>query len=650
MLSDKKLTVRAKRDFRASEDFHDPMRKKMREAFEFAAGGELEDTGQWTQDDLDLLKTQDRPAVTINKIEPMIEAVTGTEVNNRLAIHYKGRENSDKGVAQALNEVSAWARDNDVEEEDTDAIRNALICGIGGTAATMEYDEDPDGKFEQISLDPLNIYWDPKARRPNLNDTGFIGYISEISKEDFEDLFPGKEGQNHVFGIQIDSNKNRKPKDRDKEPFRDGKGDNIPDTDETFLHAEYQFWVREKVFRIGNPKGGFRFLTAPEFSSIKKKAEERGIKLIPATAKRSEEGIRYVEQRHKVFYRAFFSGNELLEQDVNIWPDGFSIQMITARRHHTKNFWYGIVQAMKDPQRLTNKILSAWIHQYNSNPKGGIIYKNGLFNDEVSAKNQIAGPAPFIGVDEPLNEGNFHQMQPTETPSALPQMLSFADNAAPNVTGISMEFLGLAGRDQPIGLEQTRKLATLSVVAPIFSSYRKYRKNNGRLLMFFMKDYFTVQTMLRVVSEDARPFVQQITEVDTATFDIHVDEAPLSPSMRATVFSLLKDFMQFLPENVSLAMLPAFLEYSPMPVALVEQAKKALESASQPDPMSEAFKKAELVKLITEIVETQAKAGLIEEKTETESEKNDLEQDKLAVKVQDSVMNLIQTQIQNQTS
>ncbi len=164
-----------------------------------------------------------------------------------------------------------------------------------------------------------------------------------------------------------------------------------------------------------------------------------------------------------------------------------------------------------------------------------------------------------------------------------------------------------------------------------------------------MKDYFTLETMHRVVSEDSRPHVQAIKDGNTLRYDIHIDDAPMTPSIKAAVFSIFKDMLQFLPPQMAQIYLPHFLEWSPLPGALVEKLVAASQKAAQPKPQQLLATAIELRKTYFEGSRAGADAVLKHAKADAESEKVDQKDDANKIAAMDSVINLLQTQIQNQT-
>lgn len=665
--ADKKFDLQAKRDFMSSAKSpnHIKWREQADEDFEFVAGGSYDDSGQWRKTDIDKLKLQDRPIITMNRLEPLIEGIVGAEVNNRQEVSYQAREPGDTGVAVALLEAGKWARDNNVEEEETDAFRSTIICGMGWTAHSMDYSRDMDGQYQVVSTDPLSHYWDPNAKRPNLVDARWVGYVDIIDRDTFKTMFPGQKGADNVFGVKSqasgadDSTRPEKyPSDYDDPELQGVEGaDTTPDQVQVL---EYQCYTMEPAFRVLDPATGklSKAIDKEEFEQLKQAAEAGGAAMVRfgTPPPDPEEGqplpvvFRYLAQDRRVYYRAFYSGDKRLgERERNPWRNGFTRLCITGRRHRKRGTWYGLVRPMKDPSRFANAFLSAAIHHYNSNPKGGVWYEDGAVDNEDDLEARLAHPAPAIK----LNAGGLAKIQPI-TPAqgsmALDRLIQVVSDMPPLVTGVSLEWLGLASRDQPVGLEQTRKLATLSIVSPIFSSYREYRKIAGRLLFDFIKDYVPQSTLQRVLSADSQPYVQALKDADTLKYDVHVDDAPLSPSIKATVFSSMKDFMQFmaqgLPPAVTAEAAKAFFTYSPLPAQLVAKLVKAMEQAQQPDPMAKIRSMLEMAVQKSVIDKNQAQALLAQAQAQTEIGKPQLEQDKLDMEAADQTMNLMQAGIQ----
>src|SRR5574341_965194 len=140
-------------------------RSEARKAYAFVSGD------QWLAADRTALEAQKRPPVTFNYSEKMIDAVVGAEVSARQEIHFAPREISDDPGAELLTEAARWARNQcDAEDQDTDAFRDMLVCGLGWTETRMAYDRIADGMIETERIDPLEMLYDPAAIKRGLAD------------------------------------------------------------------------------------------------------------------------------------------------------------------------------------------------------------------------------------------------------------------------------------------------------------------------------------------------------------------------------------------------------------------------------------------------------------------------------------------------
>ena len=80
-------------------------RDNAREDYDFVAGN------QWGQDDIDKLTAEMRPVITFNRVGPIVDAVSGQEINNRQEVKYFPRTIGKAGVNEVLTAAAEWVRD-----------------------------------------------------------------------------------------------------------------------------------------------------------------------------------------------------------------------------------------------------------------------------------------------------------------------------------------------------------------------------------------------------------------------------------------------------------------------------------------------------------------------------------------------------------
>ena len=524
-----------------------------RDSFAFVAGH------QWLDEDVAVLQEQKRPTITFNYSEKMIDAVVGAEVSNRQEITYRPREVTDAAASELINNAAKWVRDEcNAEDEETDAFRDALICGLGWTHTRMTYDEDLDGRIAIDRIDPLEMSYDPASTKPGLSDRRYHFKDWWVDKREAMREWPNayefaSEDENTAKGVITHGNRYSDDQHSDPDIHKD-----------QVQIRFYECWERRTVYRIASGQD-FTELTPSEFNKVK--------------ADLDAAGTQYVKQQRKVYYQAYFAGETLLEGAESPCQKGFLINCITAKRDRNSNTWYGLTRVMMDPQRWANKWLSQVLHIINSNAKGGLLAETGAFVDPKKAQDEWAMPESITL----LNEGGINKIKEkgmAQFPSGLDRLMEFALNSLPMVTGINLEALGLANREQAGVLEQQRKQAAYGLLSPLFDSLRRYRKNHGRVLLSMIHDFISDGRMIRIGGPESEQFLPLIRTPGMQTYDVFVDSSPNAPDVKDKTWSTL---MAILPAmmKAGLPIPPNLLDYTPLPVALSTKWKQYIAEQEQ---------------------------------------------------------------------
>lgn len=571
LTEDDSRVTEVRKKWKEAKDGLASWREEARLCYAFVAGD------QWTVEDTAKLEEEGRPAVTFNRTAPMIDAVSGLEINNRQSVRYYPREVGDVKPNEILTATADWIRDEtDAEDEESEAFKDAGICGIGVTETRMDYEEDPDGKVVDERRDPLMVFFDPHAKKRGLKDKRYVFHAEWTDKKDIEAKWPDKE-----VAWADDDLGSQTPGDGDESWKYDGDNPDVDVQKDKALVLHYQCWKKEPYYRLFDPfqKKNVE-LSEEDFKKLEKNGKKAGLRFSRADVA-GEEDIAYVKQFKKVYYRGFYCGSTELEYGRSPIQSGFTFKFITAKRDRNKNCWYGIVRVMMDPQRWANKWLSQILHIINSNAKGGLFAEEGALVDKRNAENQWAQAAPFIL----LNEGGIDKIRErvaASYPAGLDRLMHFAVESLPFVTGLNLEVLGLANRDQAGVLEAQRRKAAVVILAPLFASQREFRKEKGRLYLEFIDKFIPEGKIIRVVNKDQAQYVPFTKTPGLVRHDVVVDEAPDSPDFKQTVWEGLQQILPILMKNGT--PIPAsVLAYSPLPSEVAEDLAKAMQG-SQPLP------------------------------------------------------------------
>jgi len=205
--------------------------------------------------------------------------------------------------------------------------------------------------------------------------------------------------------------------------------------------------------------------------------------------------------------------------------------------------------------------------------------------------------------------------------------MEFAVSSIRDVSGVNLELLGLAEKDQAGVLEYQRKQAGLTVLATLFDSLRRYRKEQGRLLLYFINNYIPDGTLVKIVGPDGEQYIPFMRQPDTVKYDVIVDEAPSSPNQKERVWQLLQPLM---PTMMKMGMPPSIwaevIKFSPLPESLVNKVVQAI-SNPPPNPQAQqqqmeqqaATMKAQGEQAKAQAQVVKAQAEVVKAKTDAES-------------------------------
>lgn len=519
-----------------------------RDDFAFVAGD------QWNPDDEKLLALQQRPVVTFNYSEKMIDAVAGAEVSNRQEVNYKPRQIEAGPKAEVWTNAGRWIRDEcHAEDEETDAFRDALIAGMGWIETKMDYTEDPDGMPVMNRNDPLEMIWDTAATKPGLSDRRWDARGQWVDNRTLAKKFPGQLGSGAGDGQEAGSTGIIRTGHRYEDD--DATDDSSSRHEDQTMIWNYQCVELEPYYRVATGNGEVQEVSDKDFARLKSQINKFGLK--------------YVKEFKKVYYHALIMDEQILDFGPSACQHGFTRHCITGKRDRNRNQWYGLVRVMKDPQRWANKWLAQIMHIINSNAKGGLLAEQGAFVDPRKAQDEWSSPDSVTL----LTEGGIskvQQKQMTAYPSGLAQLMEFALNSLPQVTGINLEALGLANRDQANVLEQSRKQAAYGLLAPVFDSLRRYRKMQGKVLLYFITEYISDGRLIKVSGVGSEQYIPLTKAPDGIKFDIIVDQSPTAPDVKERTWTTL---MQIIPAMIkaNMPIPPDLLTYAPLPSALIQK-------------------------------------------------------------------------------
>lgn len=487
------LTLEIRERYEAARSHASKWREEAREAFDLYAGR------QWSEQDRQKLIEQQRVPVTFNRVAILIDAVIGYEVNNRQETRYIPRTPGDAKVNELLTEAASYFRDAcDAEFEESDAFRDMLISGMGWTNDRLTDERNPDYDLVRDRVDPLRMLWDPSSRKPNLEDARFVMYETNMSKAEAKALVPEWDGE-YLHADWLGDDVDGVPgTETPRDSYKGADSDKTATRDVRVL--EYQYVTDEIVHIVANPMTGeTRQITDSDWTAL---AEDEAAALSPFHSTR----------RKREWKRCFMIGGEHFSK-AHPYPFGPTYHCVTGKRDRNTGHWFGLLRALHDPQMWSNKFLSQIMHLINTSAKPGYDVEKGAIDNPQSFESKAARPGAInVFVDGALQQGRVQRREAVGLPPDLANLMTYANDSMQNVSGVNAELLGMADREQAGVLEYQRKQSAVTLLAPLFDSFRRYRKMAGRCWLHFMQKYLTDGRLIRITMDDGGqmnvPFAQ----------------------------------------------------------------------------------------------------------------------------------------------
>lgn len=557
--------------------------------------------GQWDDASREHLKSEERPIVTFDQTSKFVKALCGLEVNNRQQTTYLPRDvrNAEEVKAnEVLSNASDWmAQGADASRHQSRAFRDAVICGMGWTSGEISYDDDPMGKYIEERCNPLEMGWDCDARDANLHDSKRRWRLREMTIETAKGLIPGvtDDPSFHIddldasWAADFNTGAGELKTKREKEL----RNENIEEDDDPSRKVrvlqiqwwEFESYVKTVKFDPRNPEVSGESVDMSEDEFEQTNAQFKAMYGMP---------LPMAKLRRKVWRQAFVGGKVL---KVGPCPrrDGFTFHCITADPDDTRGTWFGIVQALRDPQIWCNKFFAQMMHIINTTAKGGLIAESDAFPDIRQAQETYARPnAITIVTPGAVAKGKIMAKPGQAMTAGVMQLMQISDTMFSKVSGMNVEIMGMADRQQPGVLEAQRKQSAMTIMATLFDSLSAFRREVGGMRLTFIQDYLADGRLIRVHGDDGVSALPLLKDKTIGAYDVIVDDAPSSTNMKEKAWAALMTLLPTVQNMLTPEVVVMLLDYVPnLPSRLVEELKKIASEPPPPEQLEQQKRAAE---------------------------------------------------------
>jgi hypothetical protein len=276
---------------------------------------------------------------------------------------------------ELLTSAAKWFRQQcDAEDEESDAFRDLVVCGMGWTETRLDYEDNREGDPKVDRVDPLEMVWDSGAKKRNLVDNRRLAHIRRnVPIDEARALCPGDtdrpfEDADYNASWIGEEGENEKPHHNDGETYNKEERGEDDDGDKCVTLVRVQWWERVPAYLVLDPTNPENILTLgqDEFKALNEKAKLAG------------GSLRFTKTTRKI-YRQAYLGNVLLEVGDAPCKGHFSFKCMTGKARP---------RISGCPRRCTFM---------NTTPKDRIAVPRGQFFDDDDAQGE-AWWAPESGI------------------------------------------------------------------------------------------------------------------------------------------------------------------------------------------------------------------------------------------------------------
>jgi len=546
---------------------------------------------QWDNEDLEILREQNRPAITFNRIHPIVEVVSGTEIANRAEVRFVPRHpelGQKSAVADLGTDAFTWANDLcSADDERSIAFKDLVVRGMAWTEQTLDYEIDLDGRYQLERWDGMEAWWDTSARGQNLYDRQWcgrkrwwkVGDILEHWDDKGQELMEASVGGGQMYSIDNDDDFPINIETVTPLHYRENNQTVIPGRPRGFWAViQQQWWELEDVYRVvdpQDPEGPLKEYDKAQFKTLRERIEKLRLqKKFP---------LNFVKQKRRVYYEAFITRGVLLEKKKLAAQTGFTLKCMTGYWDAKKKVWFGLVRHMIEPQRAANKWLSQGLHIVNANAKGGLMAEVGAVVNVRKFEDEWAMPDKISWLKDGALSGEkgpkIREKTIPQFPAAIVTMIQYAIESLRDVTGVSVEMLGFSEGNVPGVSQRQRQAQGMTILAGLFMSLTRYRKDEAVTAMELIREYIADGRLIRVGGDFNAQAVQLLKDPLSMAYDLIIDESPRNPNVKMEVWGGLTQIAPILLKMGAFP--PELLDYSPMPASLVSKLKERMVQAQQ---------------------------------------------------------------------
>lgn len=500
---------------------------------------------QWLAEDLALLRSQRRPALTINKILSTMSNVMGEQIFNRSEISFKPRNaGATQEMADVLTKVFMQISDNNqLPWLRSDVFMDGIIGSRGYYDVRMDFSTSLMGEVLIRQLNPKNVLVDPDAEDYDPDTWGDVITTKWLSPDmiammyNTEDAEMLRGRQESFFPYGYDA------LDRDRDRFgyprsvTYGIGPEASRGNVRNIRVIERQWKKLDVMKhFVDIKTGTMEVIPVEWDRDR---IAQYLMQNPGTAvtKKMIQRIRWT----------VIADNIALHDD---WSPYKHFTVVPYFPYFKRGRTLGLVENLISAQELLNKVSSQELHVVNTTANSGWkLKRNALQNMTVS---ELEHRGATTGLVLELDEiENAEKIQPNQTPQGLDRISFKAEDHIKTISGTSDYDQGFAREDVSAKAVKANQSASSANHAKIMDNLQRTDHILARNILDLVQEFMSEERILQITTDrltgatapltvnQATPEGKIVNDLTLGEFGVVVSSMPERDNFEDTQFEQL---------------------------------------------------------------------------------------------------------------
>lgn len=452
---------------------------------------------QWEKSDLDKLKKQGRPALTINKIISTVSNVMGAQIFNRTDTSFKPRnEGATSEVADALTKVFMQIGDNnDLTWVRSDVFADGIITSRGFYDVRLDFQDSLRGEVVIRQLNPKNVLIDPDADQYNADKWSDVIYTEWASIDDIELEYSKQVAdrlRNQATTAGASESADELAMNRDR--FGDINGYDtdyqsnglVQNLNKRVRIIDYQWKKLDKVQHFVDIETGDMRRVPQSWTPDQIAAH--------IAANPNETQITRLVKRIRW---TVVAGDEVLHDD---WSPFNHFTIVPYFPHFRRGTTVGLVENLVGSQELLNKTSSQELHVVNTTANSGYFVKRNALQNMSVAELEETGSKTGVVIEVDQLE-NIQKITPNQTPTGLDRISYKAEEHIKTISGVSDYMTGFSREDVSAKSVKANQAGGSANTAKIQDNLNRSDTMLARVVLDLVQEFYTEKRLIRITTD-----------------------------------------------------------------------------------------------------------------------------------------------------